>query len=74
MAVGFGVCHRGHVGFIVGENASNLYILGGNQRNEVNISPIAKDRLIAVRWPADAPLGERKLPRMTGGRRTTNEA
>ena len=70
----FGRKGGGHVGFIVGESTSNLYILGGNQRNEVNISPIAKDRLIAVRWPATAPLGERVLPRMAGGVRTTNEA
>lgn len=70
----FGRKGGGHVGFIVGESSSNLYILGGNQRNEVNISPIAKDRLIACRWPEGQPLGTNMLPRMTGGRRTTNEA
>ena len=70
----FGRKGGGHVGFIVGESASNLYILGGNQRNEVNISPIAKNRLIAVRWPYGQPLGTNMLPRMAGGRRTTNEA
>ena len=70
----FGRSGGGHVGFIVGASATNLYILGGNQRNEVNITPIAKDRLIAVRWPKDQPRGTKMLPRMTGGRRTTNEA
>jgi len=70
----FGRQGGGHVGFIVGESATNLYILGGNQRNEVNISPIAKSRLLAARWPADQPLGEQRLPKMAGGRRTTNEA
>lgn len=70
----FGRTGGGHVGFIVGASASNLYILGGNQRNQVNITPIAKSRLIAVRWPKGAPLGVKHLPKMTGGRRTTNEA
>jgi uncharacterized protein (TIGR02594 family) len=70
----FGRKGGGHVGFIVGESASNLYILGGNQRNEVNISPIAKSRLIDCRWPAGKPKGTNMLPQMSGGRRTTNEA
>lgn len=75
----FGRKGGGHVGFIVGENANSLYILGGNQRNQVNISPIAKNRLVnggkgACRWPSEAELGGRVLPRMAGGVRTTNEA
>lgn len=70
----FGRSGGGHVGFIVGESASDLYILGGNQRNQVNITPIAKGRLIAVRWPDGQPFGEKRLPRMSGGVRTTNEA
>lgn len=70
----FGRKGGGHVGFIVGESASDLYILGGNQGNMVNISPIAKDRLISCRWPYEAVLGERELPRMAGGVRTVNEA
>lgn len=70
----FGRSGGGHVGFIVGESASDLYILGGNQRNQVNITPIAKSRLIAVRWPREAQLGTNMLPRMAGGVRTTNEA
>lgn len=70
----FGRKGGGHVGFLVGESDANYYVLGGNQRNQVNISPIAKDRLIGMRWPDDQPLGTTILPRMTGGRRTTNEA
>ncbi|MEO1489829.1 MAG: TIGR02594 family protein [Pseudomonadota bacterium] len=75
----FGRRGGGHVGFVVGESDDTLYILGGNQRNQVNISPIAKSRLVnggkgACRWPSAEPLGPKLLPRMSGGRRTTNEA
>ena len=70
----FGRKGGGHVGFVVGEGDSNLYILGGNQRNQVNITPIATSRLLGIRWPHDQALGMTSLPRMTGGRRTTNEA
>lgn len=41
----------GHVGFYVGEDATHYYVLGGNQSNAVNISKIAKSRLVASRWP-----------------------
>lgn len=64
----------GHVGFLVGENAENYYVLGGNQSNAVNITPIAKSRSTAVRWPSTIPLSEVKLPRMTGGTISKNEA
>ena len=77
----FGRKGGGHVGFVVGqsEDGSSIYILGGNQRNEVNISPIATSRLVnggvgAIRWPAGEALALAPLPVMTGGRRTTNEA
>lgn len=75
----FGRKGGGHVGFIVGESGTNFYILGGNQRNEVNISPIAKSRLVnggkgACRWPSGVKLASKPLPRMAGGRRTVNEA
>jgi len=63
----------GHVGFIIGQSDQHIYVLGGNQRNAVNVMPIARDRLIAVRWPGTEPLGER-APQMTGGRISTNEA
>lgn len=70
----FGRSGGGHVGFVAGDSANDLYILGGNQRNQVNITPIAKSRLVAMRWPASEPLGAKVLPRMAGGVRTTNEA
>ncbi len=64
----------GHVGFLVGESAENYYVLGGNQSNAVNITPIAKARSTAVRWPSTIPLSEVKLPKMTGGTISKNEA
>lgn len=42
----------GHVGFVVGVNASgDLMILGGNQDNAVSILPFSRTDLIATRWP-----------------------
>ncbi|MCB2048573.1 MAG: TIGR02594 family protein [Novosphingobium sp.] len=70
----FGRQGGGHVGFAVGESASNLYILGGNQSNAVNIMPIAKSRLLATRWPAGLPLSTVPLPPMNGGVISRNEA
>lgn len=70
----FGRTGGGHVGFVVGESADNLYVLGGNQSNMVNIAPIAKSRLIALRWPSAAALSSVKLAAMHGGAISRNEA
>ena len=64
----------GHVGFLVGENAANYYVLGGNQSNAVNIMPLAKNRAVAIRWPLSLAVPTAGLPRMTGGVVSTNEA
>ncbi len=45
----------GHVGFHAGESTTAYRILGGNQGNGVSVAWLAKDRLLAARWPADAP-------------------
>lgn len=63
----------GHVGFLVGESSSQWYILGGNQRNEVNIMPLDKSRAIAIRWPAGRAVGSRRPPAMSGGITSVNE-
>jgi uncharacterized protein (TIGR02594 family) len=64
----------GHVGFIVGEDRNNYYTLGGNQSNMVNIMPIAKSRVVGIRWPAGVPLPPNvPLPQMSGGVISTNE-
>jgi uncharacterized protein (TIGR02594 family) len=39
----------GHVGFFAGVDDAHLYILGGNQNNEVNISPFLKSRFLGIR-------------------------
>ncbi|WP_172328399.1 hypothetical protein [Mangrovicoccus sp. HB161399] len=39
----------GHVGFYAGEDETNYHVLGGNQSNAVDISRVAKDRLLGAR-------------------------
>jgi len=50
-----------HVNLYVGENEHAIFGVGGNQSNRVSIVPIARERLMAMRWPATVPLpvGER---------------
>ena len=60
---------RGHVGFYAGETATHIKVLGGNQRNHVNITRYRKDQLLGyrrsphvvapspVQVPAAPPLG-----------------
>lgn len=40
---------KGHVGIYVAENDSNIYVLGGNQANEVNISQFPKKQVLGFR-------------------------
>lgn len=40
---------QGHVGFYVGEDANNIFVLGGNQGNAVSIQPYPKDQLLGIR-------------------------
>jgi hypothetical protein len=64
----------GHVGFGAGEGDGVWYIRSGNQSNRVTIAPIAKSRCLGIRRPVtwNAPLP--RLPRMSGGTVSTNEA
>lgn len=59
----------GHVGFVVGEDFSRFYLLGGNQKNTVSIAPIDKSRfpLGAFRWPKTYYGPLMPLRPMTGG-------
>ena len=43
----------GHVGFVVRATAKTLYLLGGNQSDQVKVSKYARSRLLGFRWPAD---------------------
>lgn len=45
---------KGHVGFYVGEDRDAYQILGGNQSDKVCLTWVAKDRLVAARWPKTA--------------------
>ena len=67
---------KGHVGFYAGESASNFYVLGGNQRDQMSIAPLSKRRLRTngSRWPLTGmqPTGQRV--QMTGGTVSHNEA
>lgn len=65
----------GHVGFLVGEDRSHYYVLGGNQSNAVNISRIEKSRALGYRWPASGNYKKKALPLMSSINipTTTNE-
>jgi uncharacterized protein (TIGR02594 family) len=41
----------GHVAFYIGETATQIKVLGGNQNDEVNISNYPKSRLLGYRLP-----------------------
>jgi uncharacterized protein (TIGR02594 family) len=69
----FGREGGGHVGFLVGQNDTNWYVLGGNQSNAVNITPIARNRAIGYRWPVSMAISETPLPKMVGGTVSRNE-
>jgi uncharacterized protein (TIGR02594 family) len=40
---------KGHVGFFIAERNGYIYILGGNQNNQVKISAYEKNRLLSYR-------------------------
>jgi uncharacterized protein (TIGR02594 family) len=65
----------GHVGFVVGEDDNDYYVLGGNQSNMVNISRISGDRYLGCTWPVTFDEPERPLLKMTPNNipKTTNE-
>ncbi|TCP92730.1 uncharacterized protein (TIGR02594 family) [Sphingomonas sp. PP-CE-1A-559] len=52
----------GHVGFLVGQNATAYRVLGGNQGDSVSETWIEKNRAVAVRWPASVPVSTVALP------------
>ncbi len=65
---------QGHVGFYAGEDATTYSVLGGNQSNAITIARLAKNRLLAIRWPATWPLPAGGRVSRTGGVLSTNEA
>lgn len=65
----------GHVGFLVGEDATDWYVLGGNQSNSVNIVRIDKKRMLGARWPSTYTGKPQPLPKMKASSipKSTNE-
>lgn len=46
----------GHVALYEGETATQYIIRGGNQADAVNVTRIAKSRLLDARWPSQQPI------------------
>lgn len=66
---------NGHVGFYAGEDGSAFHVLGGNQSDSVSVARVAKDRLLAARWPATVPfLATGRIERSGGGDLSRDEA
>ncbi len=67
--------NAGHVGFLVGEDATDWYVLGGNQSDSVKISRLSKSRLLGTRWPTTYTGSTKPLPKMSAAKipRSTNE-
>ncbi len=62
----------GHVGFLVGESGETVYLLGGNQSDAVTVSAFERSRLLALRWPVEAPVTA--APSSAGGDAGFDEA
>jgi uncharacterized protein (TIGR02594 family) len=45
----------GHVGFLLGETAGHVVLLGGNQGDAVSVAAFPKTRLLGFRWPQEEP-------------------
>ena len=52
----------GHVGFYVGEDDGAFHVLGGNQSDQVNVTRVAKARLLACRRPIYRAMPESVKP------------
>ncbi|MGD9670009.1 MAG: TIGR02594 family protein [Hyphomicrobiaceae bacterium] len=44
----------GHVGFVVGETDAQVFLLGGNQSNGVNVTAFEKSRVLSYRWASES--------------------
>jgi uncharacterized protein (TIGR02594 family) len=67
----------GHVAIYVGEDNAAYHVLGGNQSDQVSITRIAKNRLLAIRrpeWKIAQPANVRRVFVNSGGELSENEA
>ncbi len=46
--------YTGHVGFVARFDADTVWILGGNQKDSVNISAFKRSSVVGYRWPGPA--------------------
>lgn len=65
---------QGHVGFVVGEDAKNVIVRGGNQGDQANVRSFAKSRVLGYRWPKGAPLPASAALTAIHAKATTGEA
>jgi uncharacterized protein (TIGR02594 family) len=65
----------GHVGILVGEDATCFHVLGGNQGDSVSVTRILRTRLLAARWPSTWASQPKLLPRLSASlQQSTSEA
>jgi uncharacterized protein (TIGR02594 family) len=51
-----GSAWQGHVGFVVGANDKQVFLLGGNQGDKVSVAAFPRSEFTSFRWPADVPV------------------
>lgn len=65
----------GHVGFLVGQDKTRFFVLGGNQGDTVSVTPIDRGRARGYRWPTTYKGKPGPLPEMKSGAASSkNEA
>jgi uncharacterized protein (TIGR02594 family) len=47
---------QGHCGFVVGANKTEVFLLAGNQGDEVSIASFKRSEITAYRWPSGVPI------------------
>ena len=57
----------GHVGFVVGASKTQIFLLGGNQANGVNIAAFKRSEFTGYRWPIGIDIPVMPLPTTIAG-------
>ncbi|KQP61047.1 TIGR02594 family protein [Methylobacterium sp. Leaf108] len=62
---------QGHTGFVVGASKDQVFLLGGNQSDAVNVAAFKRSEITAFRWPSDVPIpASSTLPTTIAGARS----
>jgi uncharacterized protein (TIGR02594 family) len=65
----------GHVGLYEGEDDAAYHVRGGNQSDSINVTRVAKNRCVGIRWPSGAPFAATgQVHQQATGALSTNEA